>query len=159
MLKIAGKGRLRLTRLKTRVALLFGNQLLHTCPPCALCVGLAPFAVVLAPFSVRLAPFVVTRQPRALFHWSHGVFSHLTGPHLAIGPTGPLCFCGVASCHLMHNRRSRAAGRPSAAENETLEDKRISFRIHFHLTVTTKGSYKRPTPSVFVAFFLNEWAR
>ena len=66
MLKMAGKGRLRLTRLKSRAALLSGNQLLHTCPPCALCVGLAPFAVVLAPFSVRLAPFAVVLAPFAV---------------------------------------------------------------------------------------------
>ena len=120
MLKIAGKGRLRLTRLKSRAALLSGNQLLHTYPPRDICHR--PRALCRRSRALFCQARALCRQPRALFHWSHGVFSHLTGPHLAIGPTGPLCFCGVASCHLMHNRRSRAAGRPSAAENQTLED-------------------------------------
>ena len=80
-----------------------------------------PPAISSTPTSSRpfLSVRALFRRPRALCPVH---FCVRTGPHRVPGPMDPLCLYSVASCRRMSNQRPRAAERPSADDDETVED-------------------------------------
>ena len=80
-----------------------------------------PPAISSTPTSSRpfLSVRALFRRPRTLCPVH---FCVRTGPHRVPGPMDPLCLYSVASCRRMSNQRPRAAERPSADDDETVED-------------------------------------
>ena len=80
-----------------------------------------PPAISSTPTSSRpfLSVRALFRRPRALCPVH---FCVRTGPHRVPRPMDPLCLYSVASCRRMSNQRPRAAERPSADDDETVED-------------------------------------